>query len=89
MYRDELPLEPRYLVVPLGATKMISEPMVRLVQTMHLSCTDAKQKEERFHMTHVTRSSIGCMQNDFRAYVMFDTNRAPILRQDYHYLQMD
>ena len=33
-------------------------PMVRLAQTMHLSCSDtntiSKQKEERFHMTHVT-----------------------------------
>ena len=51
MYRNELPLEPRHLVEPSGATKTISEPMVRLVQTMHLSCTDAnttsKQKEER------------------------------------------
>ena len=59
MYRNELPLEPRHLVVPSGVTKMISEPMVLLVQTMHLSCTDAnttsKQKEERIHMTHVTK----------------------------------
>ena len=57
-YRNELRLEPRHLVVPSGASKMISEPMVRLAQTMHLSCTDtntvSKQKEVRFHMTHVT-----------------------------------
>jgi hypothetical protein len=26
--RNELPLEPRHLGVPLGASKMISEPMV-------------------------------------------------------------
>jgi hypothetical protein len=33
--------------------------MVRLAQTMHLSCTNtntiSKWKEERFHMTHVTK----------------------------------
>ena len=38
-YQNELPLEPRHLVVPLSASKMISDPMVRLAQTMHLSCT--------------------------------------------------
>ena len=58
-YRNELPLGHRHLVVPSGATKTIFEPMVRLVQTMHLSCTDAnttsKWKEERFHMTHDTK----------------------------------
>jgi hypothetical protein len=57
--RNELPLEPRHLVVPSGASKMISEPMVRLAQTMHLSSTDTntvcKQKQARFHMTHVTK----------------------------------
>jgi len=40
MDRKELPLEPRHLVVPSGASKTISKPMVRLAQTMHLSCTD-------------------------------------------------
>jgi hypothetical protein len=33
------------------------------------------------------RSSIGCVQNDFCAYGMFSASRAPILNQDYHYLQ--
>ena len=32
---------------------------------------------------------MGCVQNDFRAYGTFGANRTPILRQDYHYLQMD
>jgi hypothetical protein len=44
--------------VPLGVSKMISEPMVRLVQTMHLSFTNtnniSKWTETIFHMTHVT-----------------------------------
>jgi hypothetical protein len=42
----------------MGASKMISDPMVRLAQIVHLSCTDtntvSKQIEMRFHMTHVT-----------------------------------
>ena len=56
--RNELPLEPRHLVVPLSASKTIYEPMVRLAQIMHLSCTDintvSKRKEVGFHMTHIT-----------------------------------
>ena len=56
--RNELPLEPRNLVVPSGASKTICKTMVHLAQTMHLSCTDtnpaSKRKEVRFHMTHVT-----------------------------------
>jgi hypothetical protein len=61
--------------------------MVCLAQTKHLYYTDtntvSKGKEEGFLMTH-----IGCDQNDFRAYGTFDTNRAPILCQDQHYLQI-
>ena len=34
---NEIPHDPRHLGVPLGASKTISEPMVRLAQTMHLS----------------------------------------------------
>jgi hypothetical protein len=33
-------------------------------------------------------SSIGYVQNDFRAYGTFGTNRGPILRQDLRYVQM-
>ena len=55
---NELSLEPRHLGVPSGASKTISKPMTRLMQTVKLSCTDtntiSKQKEVRFHMTHVT-----------------------------------
>jgi len=58
MDRNELPIEPRHLGVPSDASKTISEPMVRLAQTVHLSCTDtntvSKEKEVRFRMTHVT-----------------------------------
>jgi hypothetical protein len=41
----------------LGASKMISEPMVRSAQTVHLCCTDANsisnRTKTRFRMTHV------------------------------------
>jgi hypothetical protein len=56
--RTEIPLEPRHLGVPSSASKMISMPMVCLVQTMHLSYTDtntmSKQTKTRFHTTHVS-----------------------------------
>jgi hypothetical protein len=35
------------------------------------------------------RSATGYVQSDFWAYGTFGTNRAPILPQDYHYLQID
>jgi hypothetical protein len=51
--RSEHPLEPRHLRVPLGASKRISKPKVRLAQTVHLSCTDTntipKQTEVGIH----------------------------------------
>ena len=34
---NEIPHDPRYLGAPSGASKMISEPMVRLAQTLDLS----------------------------------------------------
>jgi hypothetical protein len=40
MDSNDLPLEPRLLGVPSGASKMISGPMVCLAQAVHLSCTD-------------------------------------------------
>jgi hypothetical protein len=56
--RTELPLEPGHLGVPSSVSKTISLPMVCLVQTMHLSCTDtntvSKRTKTRFHTTHVT-----------------------------------
>jgi hypothetical protein len=63
-----------------------SEPMVHLVQTMHLFCTETNtiSNGPKWHSTWPTspRSSIGCTQNDFSAYGTFNANRAPILRQD-------
>ena len=53
--RNELSVEPRHLGVPSGASKMIYDPMVRLAQTVHLSCTDtntvSNRTETRFHIT--------------------------------------
>jgi hypothetical protein len=55
----EHPLDPRHVGVPSGGSKMISEPMVCSVQTMHLSCTDINtiptQTETSFHVTHNTK----------------------------------
>ena len=43
---------------PFSPLKMMSEPVVRLAQTVHLSSTDtntiSKRSETRFHKTHVT-----------------------------------
>jgi hypothetical protein len=55
---NRAPPDTRHHRVPLGVSKTIYEPVVRLTQTEHLSCTDAntisKQIETRFHMTHLT-----------------------------------
>jgi hypothetical protein len=38
---NRAPPYPRHLVLPSGASKTIYDPMVRLMQTEHLSYTDA------------------------------------------------
>jgi hypothetical protein len=35
-YQNKIPYDPHHLGVPPGAPKIVSEPMVRLAQTMHL-----------------------------------------------------
>ena len=54
----EIPHDPRHIGVPSGASKTISEPMVRSAQTVHLSCvkisTISKQTESIFHLNLVT-----------------------------------
>ena len=51
---NEIPLDPRHLEVPSGASKMFSEPMVRSAQTVHLSwdkiSTISKRTETSFHI---------------------------------------
>jgi hypothetical protein len=58
--RNELQREPRHLVVPSGASKKISEHMVHLAQTMHLSCTDANTvcSTKTVHLSCVNISTI-------------------------------
>jgi hypothetical protein len=69
MDRSELPLDARHLGVQSGASKMIFEPIIPLVQTMHLSVTRLKLSPNR--PRHVSnwptsrRSNIGGTQNDF------------------------
>jgi hypothetical protein len=93
MDQTKLPLEPRRLRVPSDASKMIFEPMVRLAQTVHLSCTNtstiSKWTERASTWASSTRSTIGCVQNDFWAYGTFGANRAPILHQLLHHLRTD
>ena len=56
--RNEILRDPRPLGVPSGASKMISEPMVCLTQTAHLSCvkisTISTRTEMSFHLSLVT-----------------------------------
>ena len=47
----ELSLERHHLGVPKGTSNMISEPMVRLVQTMHLSCIDTNTISKRTELS--------------------------------------
>ena len=58
MNQNELPLEPRHLGVPSGASKLISKPMARFAQTVLLTCTNnnivSNWTETRFHITYVT-----------------------------------
>jgi hypothetical protein len=67
----EHPLEPRHLGVPSCASIMISEPMVCLAQTMHLSCTNTRSvsngPKQDFTWPMSPRNSIRCIQNDFCA----------------------
>jgi hypothetical protein len=93
MYRNELPLKPRHLGVPSGASKQFlslwyvwCKPCTYLAPILTSSPNGLRQD-----LTWPTssRSSIGCVQNDFRSYGMLSTNHAPILCQYLHYLKMD
>jgi hypothetical protein len=54
----KLPFDPLHIGVTSGGSKMIFEPVVLSIQTMHLSWADintiSKQTETRFHLTHGT-----------------------------------
>jgi hypothetical protein len=53
-----LPLDPLHVEVPLGASKIMSKPMVRSMRTMHLSCakinTTSEHTKKIFHLTPIT-----------------------------------
>jgi hypothetical protein len=87
------PLEPRAQGVPSGASKIISEPMVRSAQTLHLSYIKISTISNKLNQASTgassPRSTIGCVQNYFWAYGMFSTNHAPILNRHQQYLQID
>jgi hypothetical protein len=57
MDQNEIPQDPRHLEVPSGASKMISEAVVCLTQTVHLSCvkisTIFEWSESSFHFSLV------------------------------------
>jgi hypothetical protein len=55
---NEIPNDPRHLGVASGASKMISEPMIHSVQTLHVSCvkvsTISKWTKMSFHLSLTT-----------------------------------
>jgi len=87
MDQNEIPHDPRHLWVPLRASKTISEPMVRSVQTVQVSCIkitispNGPKRTSTWPMS--PRSIIGFIQTNFCAYGTFSANHAPILCQDY------
>ena len=86
MDQNELPLDPRNIGVPSGASNRISEPMVRLAPTVHLSYTDTNNLQmKRNEIPHDPRH-LGvppiASKMIFHAYGTFDANRATILRQN-------
>jgi hypothetical protein len=62
------------------------KPCTNLAPKLTLSPNRLKQ-DSIWHTW--SRSSIGCVQIDFREYGMFHANRTPILHQDRHCLQTD
>jgi hypothetical protein len=53
MDQNELVVGPHHQGVPLGSSKMIFEPMVRLAQTVHLSCIQTDRNEIPHDPRHV------------------------------------
>jgi hypothetical protein len=83
MDSNEIPHDPGHLANPSGASKTISDPMVRSTQTMHLSSTNTVTKiirneipQDQRHL----RDALCASNNDIRAYGMIETKHAPILR---------
>jgi hypothetical protein len=64
---NRAPPEPHHLGVSSGASKTIDHPMVRSVQTVHLSCVE------------VNTIFAQTKQNSAKALSLIDANRVPIL----------
>jgi hypothetical protein len=66
---NKLPLEPHHLGVPLGASKMIFDPMVHWSKPCNFLAPTLKQSSNRLKRASSWASSpsgtIGCIQNDF------------------------
>jgi hypothetical protein len=79
--------------VPSGASKMISEPVEHSSQMVHVLASrlalSPNEVNQASTLASSPRSTIGCVQNDFWAYVMFGANRAPIMHRHQHFHQMD
>jgi hypothetical protein len=86
MDRNEFLLDPRHLGAQSGAAKMISEPVVRSAQTVHLSCTEtntiSKQTETSFHLTYITCVYHQVCPNHFHARGTFGANRAHVFPEN-------
>jgi hypothetical protein len=59
MERNEISQDPRHIGLPSGVSQIISKPMVRSAQTMHLSCvkisTISKWTKTSFQLSLVTK----------------------------------
>jgi hypothetical protein len=51
MKRSEIPHDRHHLGVPSGVYKTISEPLVRMMQTVHLSCVNISTMSETNKMS--------------------------------------
>jgi hypothetical protein len=81
--RSEIAHDPRHLGVALAVSKTNFEPMVRLTQTMHLSCVKvssiAKGPKRASTWASSPSGTIECVQNNFLAYDTSSANHSPIL----------
>jgi hypothetical protein len=93
MYQNEISHDLRYLGVPSGIFKMISEPMVRLAQTVQLSCdkisTNSKQTKTSFHLSLVNLEYHRVHPKQFLSLGTFGTNRATIMLRHWYHHGMD
>jgi hypothetical protein len=61
MDENEIPHDPCHLGVPSGASKMISDPLVRSAQTMHLSCIKISTISNELHQDPLELRHLGVL----------------------------